>query len=297
MGNVRERPRVHEGELLFERLEYVRHDRVFEENRHGAGDTEVFGGYGLAGLVEPEHDAADAAAQVGHIHRQGQDGHDLAGDGDVEAGFAQGPVVDAAHADDDAAQRPVVHVEHAVPPHLVGIDIELMQTQLFEIGLGPSRFVVHARVERRRTEVVGSGYRVDVARQVKIEIGHGHDLRIAAAGGPALDAEGRAHRGLPDRRYRLFADEAEALREPDGRRGFALAQGRGRYRSDIDVFRAHLSVANFLDELEPNFGLVRAVMIDVFLAYTVFFRHIGDRPDIGFLSDIDVAGNGFTLFH
>ena len=51
-------------------------------------------------------------------------------------------------------------------------------------------------VDHGREQVVGHADGVDVAGEVEVEVLHGHDLRVAAAGGAALDAEHRAQRGL-----------------------------------------------------------------------------------------------------
>jgi hypothetical protein len=77
---------------------------------------------------------------------------------------------------------------------------------------------------------------MDIACEVEIEILHGHDLRITAAGCAALDAEGRALRRLADGRHHRFPEvRAQSLRKSDGCRRFALAEwGRGD-GSHIDV--------------------------------------------------------------
>ena len=86
--------------------------------------------------------------------------------------------------------------------------------------------VVEVVVDERRGEVVRGADRVHVAGQVEVEVLHRDDLAVAAARGAALDAEHRAEARLADAHRRLLADPVEALGEPDGRRGLALAERR-----------------------------------------------------------------------
>ena len=70
--------------------------------------------------------------------------------------------------------------------------------------------------------------RVDVAREVEVQVLHRHDLREPAAGRAALDAEDRAQRWLADgQRTGFLPMYAEALRQRDRGRRLALAGGVG----------------------------------------------------------------------
>ena len=56
----------------------------------------------------------------------------------------------------------------------------------------------YPRIDGRRAEVVGRRDGVDVSGEVEVEVLHGDHLAVPAAGGPPLDAEGRALAGLPE---------------------------------------------------------------------------------------------------
>ena len=58
------------------------------------------------------------------------------------------------------------------------------------------------RVDQRGEQVVRGRDRVHVAGEVEVDVLHRHHLRIAAAGGAALDAEHGAERRLPQRQHR-----------------------------------------------------------------------------------------------
>ncbi len=99
------------------------------------------------------------------------------------------PVELAAEADDDLAQGAVADVDDPRPGDREGVDVERVA-------------VVEVVVEEARGEVVRGADGVDVAGEVEVEVLHGDDLAVAAAGGAALDAEDRAQRGLADARGR-----------------------------------------------------------------------------------------------
>jgi hypothetical protein len=104
----------------------------------------------------------------------------------------------AAEGDGDVAQRPVVDVEHALPRDAAYVDAQLVA-------------VVHVVVEQRREQVVGQLDRAEVAGEVQVDVLHRHDLRVAAAGRPALHAENRAEARLAQADHGVLADAAQAV--------------------------------------------------------------------------------------
>ncbi len=88
VGDIGKGPGVHEGGRAFQGLHQGGHDGVLHQDGHGAGAADIFGGDGLASLAGGDHNIAKALAHIGQVGGQGQDGHDLAGDGDVETGLA-----------------------------------------------------------------------------------------------------------------------------------------------------------------------------------------------------------------
>ena len=94
--------------------------------------------------------------------------------------------------------------------------------------------VEDVRLEHRGEQVVRSADRVDVAGEVEVHVLHRHDLRVAAAGGAALDPEDGAERRLAQAEHRALADVPEALGQRDGRRRLALAGLGRRDRGDVD---------------------------------------------------------------
>ena len=93
-----------------------------------------------------------------------------------------------------------------------------------------------ARINGGGEEVVGGRDRMDVARHMKVELLHRHNLRVPAARRAALDAKRRPHAGLADAsEHRMLEVGANRLREPDRRRALALAEWGWVYPADDDV--------------------------------------------------------------
>ena len=96
--------------------------------------------------------------------------------------------------------------------------------------------VVPARIDGGGEEIVRGGDRVDVSRHVQIEILHRRTLRVPAARRAALDAEGWAHRWLPNARHNPLVEvRAKRLGEADGGGALPLAERRRVDADDDDV--------------------------------------------------------------
>src|SRR3972149_5205133 len=243
-------------------------------------------GLGAAGLEHPgrprrpllrlgDDDPAQTLPQVGEAGRQADDRHHLRGDGDVERRLPRDAVVLAAEADDYVPQGPVVDVDDARPGDGKRVDLQLVAVQEVVVG-------------HRREQVVGHGDSVRVAGEVEVEVLHRHHLGVAAAGGAALDAEGRAEAGLADGGDRPLADAVERLREADRRGGLGLRRGGRGYRRYVN-YLARWLVLQALEDVERYLRLVLTVELDLVRQQAEL---LGDRIDGGggcLLRDLEVA--------
>src|SRR5262249_59004642 len=91
--------------------------------------------------------------------------HRLGRGGDVESGLPGQAVVLRAEADDDAAQRPVVHIEHPAPGDVAQVDPE---------RVAPMQVVV----EHCGQLVVRGGDRVHVTGQVQVQRSEEHTSEL-----------------------------------------------------------------------------------------------------------------------
>jgi hypothetical protein len=96
VGDVRERAAVDQRRVALERLDEVRHERVLEQDGHGARRLQVGRGHRPPVARVGHDDAAEPGLQVGKVAGEAEDRHDLRGDRDVEAVLAREAVAGAA---------------------------------------------------------------------------------------------------------------------------------------------------------------------------------------------------------
>ncbi|GFZ51903.1 hypothetical protein JCM24511_09672 [Saitozyma sp. JCM 24511] len=299
-------------------------DRVLHEDGHGAGTADVLGGDGLAGLARGDDHAAEAGTHVGNVLGQGEHGHDLGGDGNVECGLAGEALLRGRLTHSDSTQVSVVDVQHAVPGDGRRVNVETSEARLLLLGkllrvdlvnaeplqsgehrLGKRplalllraetveqrlvllrRLVEHPGVDGSGEQVVGRGDSVDVAGEMEVELGHRDDLRVATTGGAALDAERRALGRLTNTGNGVLLEvRAKSLSETDGGGRLALAKRRrGDTRHD-DV----LSVELVLEPVEDR-KLDLCLESSVALELVGLDSHLlGDgRNELGLLRDGDL---------
>ena len=178
--------------------------------------SEVGSADDLARSSLADDDSPEALFELGECFGETEDGHDLGGDGDVEARFARKGVGSAAEADDDLAQGPIVHVDDPVPDDPTGVDAARVA-------------MVDIVVEGGGEEIVGGGDGVDIPGEVQVDIFHRRDLGIAAASTAAFHAEAGAQRRLAQTDGGALAYMVERVAQTDGGGGLTLA---GRRRVD-----------------------------------------------------------------
>ena len=104
MGDVGERSAVNEGGHRFGGLDEIGQDRLVENGGHRADHATLLGEHRLAVLREADQDPIEPRPQIGRRAGQAEDGHDLAGRRDVEAGLSRHALRPSAQADDDVPQ-------------------------------------------------------------------------------------------------------------------------------------------------------------------------------------------------
>ena len=193
VGDVAEGPGVDQRGRVLERLQQVGLDGVAHDHGHGAGGLELLRGDRVTGRGVAHDDASHALTQVAQRRGEREHRHHLGGRGDVEAGLPRRAVLLRPESAHDVPEGAVVDVEHALPRDVVRIE--------------PMRVaVVDVVVHHGGQQVVGRRHGVQVARQVQVQALERDHLAVAAAGGAALDPEGRSHGGLPDGDGRLPTD-------------------------------------------------------------------------------------------
>ena len=142
-------------------------------------------------------------------------------------------------------------------------------------------------------QIVGRGDGVDVAGEVKVDVLHRDDLRVAAARRAAFDAEDRAQRGFPQCQHGLLAKPVHGLRQAYRHGGLAFP-GRRRVDSrDKDKF-AVFFVFQSREEILVQFGFVFAVKFQFVLPYSPFGGQVGYFLHFTALGDLNVRQHSLT---
>ena len=273
--DVAEGPAMDERRSAFERLHEIRVDGVLEQQRHRPLRLEIARPAGALVGAEADDDACDALFEILGPRRERQDRHDLRAGNDDEALFPHGAARQAAQPHNDAAQGPIVHIDRARPG-----DAANVQSQ----GVA----VMQVGVEHRRQQVVRARDRVEVAREMQVDVFHRHDLRVAAAGGPALHAEHRPKRRLAQRENRVLAELPKRLRHPHGDRRLPFSRRRGidaRHEHEFSLGRA------LLERAQRDLCLVPPVQLQIVVRQPQLRRHVANGAQFRGLRDGDVGGD------
>ena len=272
VGDVGEGAAVDDGGVVLEGLDQVRVEGVLQQGGHGTGCADVSSRDGLAVVGVGADDLREALFQIGDAGGEAEDGHDLAGDGDVETVLAGRAVDLTAQAVHDKAELTVVHVHAALPGDAAGVDVQ---------GVA----LLDAVVNHGRQQVVGGTDGVDVAGEVEVDVLHRHHLCVAAAGCAALHAEDRAEGGFTEAEHGLFAYGVHGVGQTHagGRLAFTGGGGAdGRDEDELALLRC------LMDEAVVYLGLIAAIGNHVLVGEAQTGGDVGDGLHFGFLCDLDV---------
>ena len=139
---------------------------------------------------------------------------------------------------------------------------------------------------------------VEVTREMKVDILHGNDLRVAAACRTALDTENGTERGLSESNDGFFADSAETVCETYGRRGFSFACGGGGDRRNEDQLTVGL--VRFIQKRKIDFCFVLSVLLEIIVRDARDICDLGDRTKLGRLCNFNISFhflNSFLIDH
>ena len=273
VGDVGEGAAVDDGGVVFQRLHQIGVDGVLQQGGHGARRADLARRHRLAVVGVGADDAGQPLFQVFQVGGKAEDGHDLAGDGDIKAVLPGRAVHLAAQTVHNEPQLTVVHVHAALPGDAAGVDVQRVA-------------LLDGVVDHGRQQIVGGADGVQVAGKMQVDVLHGHHLRVAAAGRAALDAEHGAERRLPQAEHGLFAQRVHGVRQTHAGGGFALAGGGGADGGDED----QLAVGTVaVDELVVDLGLVAAVGDEVLFVQTQPGGNLGDGLHLGGLCDFNIG--------
>ena len=265
-----------DGGVVLQRLHKVRVEGVLQQGGHSTGGTDLARRDGLAVVGVGTDDLCQPLFQIRDAGGEAEDGHDLAGNGDVKAVLAGGAVDLAAEAVHDEAELAVVHVHAALPRDAAGVDVQ---------GVA----LLDAVVDHSCQQVVGRADGVEVAGEVEVDVLHGHHLRVAAAGCAALDAEHGAEGGFAEAEHGLFAQSIHGVGQTHAGGGLALARRGGADSRHKD----HLALlGRLVDQAVVDLGLVAAIGDHVLVGNAEGCGDLGNGLHFRFLCDLDIRFHG-----
>ncbi len=210
------------------------------------------------------------------VRGETEDGHDLGGGRDHESVFARHAVQASAEPDHHVAERAVVHVDGTTPRDLTRVQTERVA-------------VVHVVVQHGGQKRVRRGDRVQVAREMEVDVRHRDDLRVPATGRASLDAEHGPQARLAYARNRAASLPSESVRQSDRHRRLAFARARRCHpRHQHEPSAARLP---FEDRLGTHLGFVAAVELQFVVSQTQPLADRGDGLESGFRCDLDVGAH------
>ena len=143
-------------------------------------------------------------------------------------------------------------------------------------------------IDQRSQQVVGCSNRVEVTGEVQVDVFHGDDLRVTAAGRSTLDAEAGSEARLTQADHGLLADGIQTVAQAHRCGGLTLAGRRGvdgRHQHQL----ARLAGGQRLDRVQRQLGLVRAVLQQLVAADADLGRNVFDGTHLGFACDLDIT--------
>ena len=191
------------------------------------------------------------------------------------------PLAHAAEPDDDVAQRAVVEVDDPLPGDGPRVDAERVA-------------VVHVVVDQRGEQVVRGRDGGEVTGEVQVDVGHRHDLGVAAAGRAALHAEHRTHRRLAQARPSPSCPAVAARRR--GRPRSSSCPRRPAWAtspsSGSGVPSGRSASEREVGQRRPSPWCGRTATSALRLDAELLGGDVGDRPQIGGVGDLDVGQHG-----
>ena len=284
MRDVGERPAMHEGGIVLQRLHQIGLHRVLQQHRHRTIGLDVAGidRFAIAGI---SHDhITQTFLQILQVTGQTQAGHDFGCNGDIEPGLTGKTVADPAQAGGDLAQGPVVHIDDAPPDDASDVDLQRVAP-------------VDVIVDHRRQQGMRTGDGMEIAGEVEVHLLHRNDLRVTAARSAALHPEIGPERGFADADHRLFADRVQTVAQTHRRRRLAFTRGCRVDRGHKDKF-AVLTRLGAVDERLTDLGLVMPIRQQIIHPDAQLLSDLQDRTLIRRTGNLDIClhGHGGILF-
>ena len=146
-------------------------------------------------------------------------------------------------------------------------------------------------VDQRCQQIVRRRDCVEITGEVQVDLFHGQDLRLTAAGGAALAPKHRAKRRLAQCDHRLATDMVQSIAKPDRGGGFAFARGSRVDRGDQHQLAAR-AAGQRGKPAGRQFGDMMTIRFDRVGPQPCTLSYFSDRSQGSGAGDFDVTGHG-----
>ena len=272
MGNIGKGAAVDKGGGPLQRLDEIGLDGILQERSHGPFCLQIVSCDRIPVIGVGDDDPGESGLQIHQVGSETQHRHDFTGNRDIKAVFPGNTLGLPAEAVNDVAELTIVHVDSTLPGDLLRINPE---------GIALLNMVI----KHSGQKIVGCADGMEIAGEVEIDVFHGNDLSISAAGSTALDTKDRPEGGLAKCNHGVFTDSPQTVGESHRGSGLALA-GRSRCdggdENELSLFR------EFPHCMQIQLGFVLAVVFHSILGNPERCRDGVDRLKGGFLGDFNV---------
>ena len=273
VGDIGEGAAVYKGRSALQGLHQIRLDRVLEQRGHRALRLEITCGDGLFVKGIADDDTRQARLEIADRFGKAEDRQDLGRDGDIVAVLTRCAVAPAAQTVGHKTQLAVVHIHTALPRDTSGVDVQAVA-------------LIDMVIEHGGKQVVCRADGVHIAREMQIDVLHRDDLRPAASGSAALDAEHGAQRRLTQHDVGVLAQSSETVGKSDGGGGLAFTgRGGGHGGHENELVLPVLT----LQDIQAELCFIFSVIIDVFLGDPCRLGDLPDRLHLTALRDLNIS--------
>ena len=186
-------------------------DSIFQQHSDGSCHSQIFHSKRLVVIREAQQDIFNTATQITHIFGKAKNCHNLRSRSNIETGLLGNPVRFRSEADNDAAQRTVVHVKHSPPKNF-------FQSETFCLVL------IEIIIEQGGNHVMGRSDGMKISGKMEVNFVHRKHLCISPTGCSSLHSETWTERRLAKSDNRILSNFIQSQSETDRYCSFANAR-------------------------------------------------------------------------
>jgi len=282
MGQVGEGAGVDEDRLSLQSLNQVGMDGILKQQRHRPDHLQLASVHRPSLLIERNDHPPQSFLHVRQSVGQPQDGHDLAGHGDVETAHPM-QIADPPMTCLDVAQVAIRDLCHPTPKDLF---------RIYPKFIPMDDMILHNGCH----QVVGCANGMDVTRKMEIDIFHGKDLGITRSTRPTLDPKDGGNGRFAQSQYHLLTQTTQRLGQPNGGGCLSLPRWRGGHGGHHDQPTVG-AASDPIQKAQQDLRLVCPVHLDLFQSDPGPAGHLNDLQWPSGSSDLGIGWNGAHSFY